>query len=292
MLFQVAYVAVLPRLVEEGQITRMNGRLSASYAAAGIVGPVLAGVLSGRFGPAAAIAVDAASFAVSALGILFVRFHNSTSDVAEPAPRLWANLLVGARFLWQHPVLRSMTVLLTLLLFFGIGLIDLVIFYLKHDLGQPDSTVGYVLSITAIGTIVGSLLVARVRRILGFGMTWIGASIVCGVAIAALGLADTVAAVAVLATIVFGCNAMAGLCSMSLRQEVTPDALLGRVTAAYWTIHSTLGPIGAGVLTAAAGRYGVRPVLMASGVVYVVVASAGVLTPIRQPRPEAVPFPG
>jgi MFS family permease len=188
-------------------------------------------------------------------------------------------------------VLRSMTVLLTLLLFFGLGLVDLVIFYLKRDLGQTDTTVGYVLSVAAVGTIVGSLLVARVRRFLGFGVTWIGASMLCGVAIATLGFARSVPAVAVLATTVFACNAVAGLCSMSLRQEVTPDALLGRVTATYWTIHSTLGPIGATVLTAAAGRLGVQPDLLASGIIYGLVAAAGLLTPIRQARPEAVPFP-
>ena len=44
---------------------------------------------------------------------------------------------------------------------------------------------------------------------------------------------------------------------MSLRQEVTPDHLLGRVTAAFWTIHFSLGPLGAALLTWAAGRFGV-----------------------------------
>lgn len=36
---------------------------------------------------------------------------------------------------------------------------------------------------------------------------------------------------------------------MSLRQLVTPDALLGRVTAAFWTIHYSLAPLGAAVFT-------------------------------------------
>jgi MFS family permease len=300
MLFQVTYVAVLPRLVDADQITQANGRLSASYAAAGIAGPVLAGVLSARFGPASAIAVDAATFVVSAVGVFFVRFRQpaatGTADTgaqtgAEHTPEVvpfWQNLLVGARFLWRHPVLRSMTVLLTLLIFLQLGLIDIIIYYLKHDLAQPDTVVGYVMAITAIGTIVGALLVARVRRFLGFGVTWIGSTMLCGAAIAALGFASSVGTVAALATAIFCFNAVGGLCSMSLRQEVTPDALLGRVTAAYWTIHSTLGPIGAAVLTMTTARFGVHAVLLVAGTLYLLIAAAGMLTPIRQPKPEAL----
>jgi MFS family permease len=304
MLFQVTYVAVLPRLVDADQITRANGRFSASYAAAGIAGPVLAGILSGRFGATSAIAVDAATFAVSALGVVFVRFRRPVAVAEQPAVAesgdgaarditepFWRNLLVGARFLWRHPVLRSMTVLLTLLIFFELGLVDIIIYDLKHDLEQPDTTVGYVMAVTAIGTIVGALLVARVRRFLGFGVTWIGATMLCGLVIAALGFAHSVTAVAALATAFFCFAAVAGLCSMSLRQEVTPDALLGRVTAAYWTIHSVLGPVGAWILTAATAHYGVGVVLLVSGVLYLLIAAAGTFTPIRQPRPETLLLP-
>jgi MFS family permease len=293
MLFQVTYVAVLPRLVDADQITRANGRFSASYAAAGIAGPVLAGVLSGRFGATSAIAVDATTFAVSALLVVFVRFRRPVAVAEQPAAAepFWRNLLVGARFLWRHPVLRAMTVLLTLLIFFQLGLVDIVIYDLKHDLEQPDTTVGYVMAISAIGTIVGALLVARVRRFLGFGVTWIGATMLSGLVIAGLGFAHSVTAVAALATAFFCFGAVAGLCSMSLRQEVTPDALLGRVTAAYWTIHSVLGPVGAWILTAATAHYGVGAVLLVSGVLYLLIATAGMLTPIRQRKPETIPLP-
>ncbi len=62
-----------------------------------------------------------------------------------------------------------------------------------------------------------------------------------------------------LAALYLGCASVAGICSMSLRQQVTPDHLLGRVTAAFWTIHFSLGPLGAALLTWTAGHYGVMP---------------------------------
>jgi hypothetical protein len=71
---------------------------------------------------------------------------------------------------------------------------------------------------------------------------------------------------------------------MSLRQEITPSHLLGRVTAAFWTLHSSLGPLGAAVLTAAAAGYGVTPVFLGIGVAMVTIALAAIMTPVWQPR--------
>ena len=76
---------------------------------------------------------------------------------------------------------------------------------------------------------------------------------------------------------------------MSLRQQVTPGHLLGRVTAAFWTIHFSLGPIGVALLTWAAGRFGVEPACLASAAACVVLGAAALLTPIRQRAPEPVP---
>ena len=71
-------------------------------------------------------------------------------------------------------------------------------------------------------------------------------------------MSGSVPGVAGLAAVYLGCTSVAGICSMSLRQQVTPDHLLGRVTAAFWTIHFSLGPVGVALLTWAAGRFGVE----------------------------------
>src|ERR1019366_7096098 len=68
----------------------------------------------------------------------------------------WQELLAGARFLWQQPVLRALTVLLTLYIFATQGLPDVLIYYLKHGLGQGDGVVGLVLAVAALGTVGGA----------------------------------------------------------------------------------------------------------------------------------------
>jgi hypothetical protein len=58
---------------------------------------------------------------------------------------------------------------------------------------------------------------------------------------------------------------------------------LGRVAAAFWTSHYLLGPLGAALLTAAAGRYSVATVCLAAGLVLAGSALAGLGTAVAAP---------
>ncbi len=223
MLFAVGYVTVVRGLVGTARLTEANGRLNATAAAAGVLGPLGAGVVAAWTGPAAAVGVDAASFGVSAACLAAVRLRRRPADDERAARRtgLWQDLRAGVGFLYGHPVLRALTVLLFAFSFLTLGLTDLVIYHLKHDLGHDDGIVGAVMAAGALGTVAGSLLVARVRRRFGFGPTWSGSIAVCGLAFAGLGWTRDVLVVAALSAAFLACVAMAGTCSMSLRQEVT-----------------------------------------------------------------------
>ncbi|MEU8211709.1 MFS transporter [Micromonospora sp. NPDC049044] len=295
MVFQVAAVTAVRNLVDSDRITEANGRLQATYAAAAVLGPLLAGVVSARFGPALAIAVNAASFALSATGLWLIRLRSVPAGAAAPAARErpLAEFLAGARFLWRQPVLRALTVLLSVFIFLTYGFTDVLIYHVTHDLGGSEGTVGVVLGLAALGTVAGALLVAPLRRRRGFGATWIGAHAVCGFAVAGVGLATSVPAATALTGVYLCCLSIGGICSMSLRQEITPDHLLGRVTSAFWSTHYALGPAGAVVLTWAAARFGVAAVTLAAGAGCLLVAVAGLFTPVRRAGAEpAVPQPG
>lgn len=180
-------------------------------------------------------------------------------------------------------MLRWLTVPLFVFSFLTLGIHDLVIHHLKHDLGHDDGTVGTVMAVGALGTITGALLVAGIRRRLGFGPTWTGSVAGCGVAFAGLGWARDVPAVAALSAAFLAGAAMEGTCSLSLRQEVTPEHPLGRVTSAFWTLHYAAAPIGAAVLTWAAEEQGTAPVAPAAGATCVLLAVAALFTPVHRP---------
>jgi MFS family permease len=286
MLFQVTYVTVIPAIVRPDQITKANGYLYGTYAAAGVGGPALAGIISAIYSPATAIAVDAVSFAASAIGIMYVRLKRQQPADKDESPQLIRDEFVaGAKFLWRHPVLRPLTVLLSLQTFFTYGLTDLIIFHIRHDLKYSDSVVGYILTVATVGTLAASFLVARLRKRFEFGPCWIGAFSVAGIMVTFVGLTDGAPVLAIITAIIMFCTGLAGICSMSLRQEVTPSHLLGRVTSAFWTIHSVLGPVGAAAITAAAAGYGVRAVCWVMGPAMLLIAVSGRFTGVWKAHP-------
>jgi hypothetical protein len=65
-----------------------------------------------------------------------------------------------------------------------------------------------------------------------------------------------------------------------MRQEVTPDHLLGRVTSAFWAIITAPAPIGAAAATAIAARTGVGPVFVGMGLLTLVLSTIGVFSPL------------
>ncbi|MFF7636505.1 MFS transporter [Kitasatospora sp. NPDC008050] len=303
MMFSITYVTAVSNLVDREQITEANGKLEATNAIAYIVGPALAGLVAGLFGATAAIAINAASFGISVIGLALIRLRPTERPAAvatEEAParqgrrRMHSGFMTGARFLWHNPVLRALTVLLTIATFLNLGMTDVQIYQIRHGLGQSERTVGYVLALSGLGTCISAAATARLRRSWGFGACWMASYTVCGLAVLLLALTGSVTMVAASAFLYGFGMSLAGICSMSLRQQVTPDHLLGRVTSAFWTIHSSLAPLGAFLLTALVGRVGARGPLLGVAAVLLALVGAALFTPIRQRSPEqtfVVPTP-
>ena len=74
-----------------------------------------------------------------------------------------------------------------------------------------------------------------------------------------------------------------GINTMTVRQEITPDRLLGRVTASFWTLLTVPAAVGAELTARLAERYGVTAVLSSVGAALVALMIVGARTPIRQP---------
>ncbi|MFD8983475.1 MFS transporter [Streptomyces sp. NPDC059564] len=286
-LFDVAYVTAVPGLVPPRDLTAANGRLMSTFALGTLLGPVAAGLITTGADAGWALAVDGATFAVSAASLRWVRFgrHGDGGRPTAAGGGFREMFLTGFRFLWAQPVLRSLTVLLTLLTFVTMGATDLLIYRVQHDLGGSAATLGYVIAVSGLGAVAASFAAGPLRRALGFGTCWLGSVALIGLAVAVTGVSGSVPVVAVAAAVFMFGLTLGGVCSMTLRQEITPDPLLGRVTSAFWTVHNASGPVGAAVLTVLAARHGVPAVSLGAGAVCLLILGAGLLTPLRGSRP-------
>ncbi|MER6521056.1 MFS transporter [Streptomyces sp. NPDC001553] len=288
-LFDVAYVTAVPNLVPAEDLTSANGRLMGTFAVGTLVGPIAAAAIATWVGKDWALGVDGATFLVSAATLRWVRLTprptpDGTAEERPPgggAGRTREMFLVGFRFLWAHALLRPLTVLLTLLTFVTVGATDLLIFRVENDLRQSTATLGYIVAVSGLGTLVGALCAGRLRRLLGFGVCWLGSVALIGLSVAGIGVSRDVPTIAALAAVFMFGLTVAGVCSMTLRQEVTPDPLLGRVTSVFWTVHNASGPVGAAVLTRLAQTHGVPAISLAAGAFCLLLVGAGAFTPLR-----------
>ncbi len=301
--FQVAYITAVPNLVGPDHITEANGLLQASFALTYVFGPGLAGFISGRFSPVLAIGFDALSFLVSAMTLFCIRFASpapfidrSSDLAARPTTdrRGWVvtgiqDLLEGLHFLINQPLLRAVTLLFALFSIIPAAGIELFIFHLQYDLKESDTIVGMVFSLANIGAILGGLLAPLARRHLGFGLAWLGGIALEGLFIAAIG-STPLLPLLILFTIGFTfADTSMRIFSMSLRQQITPDHLLGRVTAAFWTLNTAPGPIGALLTTLLAAHIGASPTLLLMGIYTLFLAIAGLFTAANTRFPERSP---
>jgi Na+/melibiose symporter-like transporter len=287
-LFSVGYVTGIANVVEKQDLPRANGRLQATQALTYSVGPLMAGVACSRFGPAGALVFDAASFGVSALSLAAVRFRNERAERVVGAGGKGAarELLAGLSFLGEQPVLRAMTgIMLAVGLLASAGLtaavIDLFVFHLRQDLAKSSRVVGLCLGVSALGALVGAIAAPRLKKRFGFGACFLG-----GTGLQAFGL-GVAGAFATSEATILGAMCWAGgltlraVPAISVRQELTPDSLLGRVTAASWTVIFGAATLGSVFVTHLAAAVGASHALATIGMALALVVFVGSRTAVR-----------
>lgn len=278
-LFDNASQAILPSVVDQQDLLETaNGRLFAGEIVTNnFLGPPLGGLL---FGLTAAVPIlfDAGTFLISA-GLIaamtgsYVARPRATGDVAAPATKMREQIREGLSWLWSHRLLRSLAILLGFMN--GTTTMGLAVFTLfavgeESVLGLGPFGYAVLLTSGAIGSVIGSL--GAERLVLRFGrgpMLWLTLLAATGVPLT-IGLASNVVVVA-LAWIVFGFTSVVwNVITVSLRQTIIPDHLLGRVNSVYRFLGWGAMPVGALLGGLVAEVLDIRgPFLVAAGIMLV-----------------------
>lgn len=290
--YLVAYMAAIANLVEPHEVAGANGRLQATQALTYVIGSALAGAVCARFGAAWAMGVNALSFAASAAALAKIRFRHDRAerDGAEARGAL-REIRSGLSYLIHHRSLRALTLFQTavaLLGSIGVGaaVIDLVVFRLKVDLSETASVVGWALSLASLGAVLGALLGGRWGRRFGFGKACLIGTALQGVGMLIGGLGPGLAAVIVSGMFWSGGLTFRAVSASSLRQTLTPDALLGRVLAAGWTLIFAASALGAVLVTRAGAAIGAGGAMALVGALLLLVAFIGALSPLAKAHAE------
>lgn len=287
--YNVAAPALVPAIVPRHQLADANRWLELARSLAYSGGPAIGGAIVAWTG------ASLAYVAATSLSLLSVVLLAGLGDQQQPtAPRrnLLQDLAEGARFLGGHALLRP--ILVTAIVFNTAWFVLQAVYvaYAIQTLGLTATGVGITLGIYGAGMMIGAFAAPAIARRIPFGLM---------IALGPLG--GLTAAAVMLSTIWVPSGALAGLsfflfgagpvlwsiATLTLRQAVTPNAMLGRVSAFITTATFGARPIGAALGAIVATRFGVEACLAVAAVgfliQFLVIIASGV--PQLRALPEA-----
>lgn len=277
VVFDVAYQAYLPALVTRAHLVEGNGKLEVSRSLAQVAGPAAAGALVALLTAPLTIALDALSFVASAACLALIRRPEAAPATARQRRNLGREIAEGLRFVAGHRLLRTLVGVNALGNLCGGALFAQQILFMVRTLGLPPAGIGAILAVAGPSGLLGALVVAPATRRLGVGRTLLAGTVLFTAGDFALAFAGgsrlSTVALLVLAQALIGVGSpLYNITAISLRQALTPDRLLGRVTASARLVSVGTLPLGALLGGALSERFGVRATL--------VVAAVGMLLPL------------
>jgi predicted MFS family arabinose efflux permease len=236
-------------LVSHDRLIEANGRPQATASAAEVGGPGIAGLVVQSLGAPFALALDAASYVVSAVTLRLIRVPEPES-VTPTGPRdLHREIVAGVRFLRGQPMLRACAMEAGQFNLFAQVITSVLLLHATRDIGLGPVVIGLAFAIGSVGSLIGAALAPRIAVRIGLGRTIIGSMVVACAAPLLLPVAAGTSIPAVMLAFAFAVQGLGVSISnvhiVSLRQAVTPDTLRGRLNASYRTLVYGAIPIGA-----------------------------------------------
>jgi MFS family permease len=255
--------SILPQIVPRRQLSRANGRLYAVELTANqFLGPPLGGFVVAA-GAILAFATPAGLWLLAVGALLLVR--GPFRIVRDVRTTLRADIGEGLRFLWGHRLLRTLAVMVGVFNFAGNAtwaLLVLVAVGPESALGLSELGYGVLLTTVAAGSVLGALLAERVERWLGRARALTVTILFTVPMVGAPGVTDDPRLVGVAFFLGGTSSVVWNVITVSLRQRITPDRLLGRVNSGYRLVAWGSMPVGAAVGGALAHLVGLRPVFV------------------------------
>jgi len=266
---------VLTQVVPRERLVQAHAKNALASSGAEVAGPGAAGALIRLTGAPLALLLDAAVLVISALilrGLPVVE-----QRVPRPDAHFWRDLRAGLRFVRDQPLLVTLALMVGGWQLCSNAVQGVQILHAARGLGLSEQAIGLCYAGLGLGTLAASVLGHRLSHRHGPGPTIVFGFVACGLgwllpALAPSGPSGVIAFAAMLMLSGVG-GVLVFINFLALRQAVTPEPLLGRMTSTMrWLILLPAGPgallggwIGEHVgLPAALGASGCAALLLAA----------------------------
>ena len=211
------------------------------------------------------------------------------TDQAGPRRKLRHDIAEGVRFVWRQPVLRTLGLMLGLTNMAFEAHFSVFVLFATGAMGLSDAGYGLLLSTFAIGAVAAPWTVPYLERALGRSRSLMLAVALFGPALLVPAVTTSIAAnVVAIVSASFG-SVVWNVITVSLRQRITPDRLLGRMNSAYRLLGWGTMPIGAAIGGAIAEIWGLRATFVVATLLHLpLLAGFLVITDDRIRQADAV----
>ena len=243
-LFDNAALAILPVIVSEDRLEEANGRLFATATLSNeMVGPPLGSFLfSALRSTPFFLAALAYGFSSTILGWIPGQF---VPDVSAHQRGLVQEIREGVLWFWNHRLLRTLGFFAGLFNFVSAATMGVFVLFAQDVLGLNEAAYGLLISMGAIGGIVGSLMTKKLSTRFGPGSVLFTDAFLSGIAFVGMALTTNPLVVGIMFILISMTSMFGNVIIISLRQAIIPDHLLGRVASAYRLVVLGALPLGA-----------------------------------------------
>ena len=265
-LFDTSAQSIMPNVVPPERLSVANGRLYAVELTMNqFVGPPIGGFLAAG-GVALAFGTGAAAYVVAAVALLTIA--GSFRPAREgPPTRMHEDIAEGLRYLFGHRLLRVLAVMVGASNLASSAVFAVFVLYAVRPgpLGLDEVGFGLLTTALAVGSLVGSFIVEPLERRLGRANLLAVSMLGFGAPMMLPAFTTNVVVIGV-AWIIGGAIGIGwNVVTVSLRQRIVPDRLLGRVNASYRLLAWGTMPVGAALGGLVGETFGLRAVFLVFG---------------------------
>ncbi|MEO7296667.1 MAG: MFS transporter [Candidatus Limnocylindria bacterium] len=242
--FDTAAQSILPSIVGKERLSLANGRLyGVELVMNQFVGPPLGGLLIVVSLPVA-LGSSVIGYAIAAVGLSLI-IGNFKPVRTGPPTRLTADIGEGLRYLWTRPVLRTLAIMVGVMNLASSATQAIFVLFALGPMGLTEPEFGLLITTFAVGSLVGSFAAAALERRFGRVPLLFSCVIITAFSFAVPAITTNI-------FVIGGSFVISGLfvvvwnvITVSLRQRIVPDQLLGRLNSAYRLLAWGTQPIGA-----------------------------------------------
>ncbi len=276
-----ARMALVPTLVDRPLLQSAVAINAATFNGARVIGPSLAGWLIGLVGVMWCFGLYAAAL-LPFIAMLVVMPRNRRPVAHTSGESAWSELREGYRYIWEHKPIRAMLTVDIVPIMLGMSYLAMAPAIAHDVLKMGSEGLGYLLSGSGIGSLLGTLLVARMSGMQRRGMVVVIGVGLFGIALVAFGLTSSVILSLSLIVVVGLIYGTYSTMNDTLIQSTVEDAYRGRVSATYSMIWG-LSPVGGLIAGSLAKFVGVQWAIAICGLlVLAYVPYLWFLTPLRK----------